>query len=499
MSLDLIREHTSNALASAARYHHGNFTDDYEVMYDKVLGSGYSGEVVVAKSLATGRRSALKRIQKSGMSPEMLKQFIAEVEIGLMLDHPNVVRLDDIYDTPSEFSLLTECLEGGELVDRLAELNTFPEALAADTTKQMLRAVGYLHSHNIVHRDLKMENLIYESKEPDAQLKVIDFGFAKVWDSSKPFMQASCGSVAYVSPDVLAGKGYTSKCDLWSVGVLVFMLLSGYPPFHGRETKVIKKILAADVDWRYTQRWANVSQDAIDFVKALLTLDAGKRLGAQAALNHRWLTTTSSNRKPVLSAAAVRSIDSYVTAPCLRRAILQLVAREVTPKEITELRRIFLELAGEEEGTIRLSELKAAIRGDDSSQVPTSEPKTPSRKLRRAKTNKLKELFQVLDINGDDQIYYSDFLAATMNDELKLRDEYLWAAFNRLDADNSGSISVDDIENTIGGAFEGVEMKKLMRDAGLIPAARVGISYESFVGVLKDRNGHALRSSSVWL
>merc|ERR1719181_1105354 len=146
-----------------------------------------------------------------------------------------------------------ECLDGGELYGRLSAMKVFPESLAAETTRQMLRAVGYLHAHNIVHRDLKLENIMYESKSPDSPVKVIDFGFAKVWDSDK-LMQASCGSVAYVSPDVLRGHGYTSQCDLWSLGVIVFMLLSGYPPFHGSDDVMRTSIVAAEVDWHHPRR-----------------------------------------------------------------------------------------------------------------------------------------------------------------------------------------------------------------------------------------------------
>jgi calcium-dependent protein kinase len=454
-----------------------------------VLGEGCSGKVVVAKSRATGRKCALKRIKKNSVSPRILQQLIAEVEICLTLDHPNVVRLDDVYETDHEIALLTECLEGGELYGRLADAKVFSEPAAAETTQQLLRAVGYLHSHDIVHRDLKLENVLYESKAADSQLKVIDFGFAKVWDASK-LMQASCGSIAYVSPDVLCGHGYTSKCDLWSLGVIVFMLLAGYPPFHGNDDEVRKSIVAADVDWKHPRRWAKVSPDAIDFVKALLVRDPVVRLDAQAALNHRWLTSALPTNRPVLSAASLRSIVSYAGAPSLRRAVLQLVARELSPDDVADLRRAFLDMAGDEEGTVRLSELKAAIRGDESVQPADFEPKTPARRLRRAKTDKLVELFQAMDVNGDEQIYYSDFVAATMKEKENFRQEHLWAAFRRLDADSSGAISTEDILSTMGETFEGVETRQLIRDAGLSPSAHENeISFDMFLQLLENSGG----------
>merc|ERR1712159_352353 len=136
---------------------------------------------------------ALKRISKKGVPSSTLQQLVAEVEIYLALDHPHIARLRDVYETGHEILLLTECCEGGELYDRLHRRKRFSEMEAALAVRQMLLAVGYLHAHDIVHRDLKLENFLYETKKTDATLKLIDFGFAKIWDPSR-LMQASCGS-----------------------------------------------------------------------------------------------------------------------------------------------------------------------------------------------------------------------------------------------------------------------------------------------------------------
>jgi len=488
VSLGNIRERSSNTVSALSRYHHHrDVSEDYKVSANKVLGTGCSGNVVLATGLASGRKCALKRIKKNSVLPKVLRQLITEVEICLTLDHPNVVRLNDVYDTNQEIAILTEVLNGGELFGRLAEVKVFPEPLAAETTRQMLRALSYLHSHDIVHRDIKLENVMYESDAVDSPLKLIDFGFAKVWDSSK-VMRTACGSVAYVSPDVLRGKGYTSKCDLWSLGVIVFMLLSGYPPFNGSDEKRIRKIVAADVDWSHPRRWAKVSESAMDFVKGLLAQSPAARLDTQAALHHPWLTSAGLTKsRPLLSAAQLRSIDSYAGSPLFRRAILQLVARELASDDVSDLCRTFLEMAGDEEGTVRFSELKAAIRGDASTQPVDSEPKTPARRLRRANTEHLHELFHVMDVNGDEQVYYSDFLAATMNEEQKFGEENLHSAFRRLDADGSGGISAEDICSTMGDTVEWSETQDLIRDAGLSPSSQREITFESFVRVLEGR------------
>lgn len=497
VSLERAKALSSNAVSTLARYHccgqgDRRLQDDYEVMPKKVLGEGCNGLVVMAKGRHDGRKYALKRIQKSKVQPKALRQLTAEVEIYLTLDHPHIAALRDVYETDAEIALLTECCEGGELYARLSAAGTYAEADAAEATRQMLLAVGYLHAHNIVHRDLKLENFLYESKDEKAPLKLIDFGFAKVWDPTT-LMMASCGSIAYVSPDVLKGQGYTNKCDLWSLGVIVFMLLSGYPPFHGSEKDMRANIMSAKVDWSHKSRWKNLSEDAIDFVKCLLVKDTALRLDARGALNHRWLAAArASSKAPSLNKDILRSLRRYADASRVRRAVLQLLAQELAPEETKELRSTFLDLDKSGDGTVRLAELKDAIRGNrdgDASPAgsasPTS-PKTPASLLRRSKSDVIDRLFQVLDSNSDEQIYYSDFLAATMDARSQLRQEAVRAAFHRLDADSSGTISADDLRRVIGETFEGVDVELLVREADTGGTGEVG--FNDFIRLLDGRD-----------
>lgn len=498
ISLERAKALSSNALCTHARYHSSAsggrlLADDYEVLPKRVLGEGCSGLVVMAKGRHDGRKYALKKIQKTKVQAKVLKQLTAEVEIYLMLDHPHIAALRDVYETESEIALLTECCEGGELYSRLSSSGIYSLSDAAEATHQMLLAVGYLHAHFVVHRDLKLENFLYESNESHSALKLIDFGFAKVWDPST-LMMASCGSIAYVSPDVLAGTGYTSKCDLWSLGVIVFMLLVGYPPFHGSEKEMRTNILAANVDWSHKSRWRKVSQDAIDFVKCLLVKDPNLRYDASQALSHRWLESRTSNQTvAVLDKETLRSLRRYADASRVRRAVLQLLAQELAPEETKELRDLFLSMDRSGVGTISLHELKDAIRGNPNEGPLTEEvhehhgstsPKTPAARLRRAKSEVISNLFEVLDANGDEQIYYSDFLAATMDARKQLRQEAVMAAFHRLDADGSGSISADDLRRVIGETFEGVNVELLVKEADATQKGE--LSFDDFLRVLEE-------------
>ena len=531
ISLDRAKAMSFNAASTHARYHSAGsggrqLEDDYEIFPKRVLGEGCSGLVIMAKGLNDGRKYALKRIHKLKVQPKVLKQLTAEVEIYLMLDHPHIAALRDVYETEAEIALLTECCEGGELYSRLSNSGTYAESDAAGATHQMLLAVGYLHAHHVVHRDLKLENFLYETQEANSALKLIDFGFAKIWDPST-LMLASCGSIAYVSPDVLKGEGYTSKCDLWSLGVIVFMLLPacnrlehvlcvffllwsclltgqnmsellrlvGYPPFHGSEKDMRTNILAASVDWSHKSRWRKVSEDAVDFVKCLLVKDPVQRMDVGQALEHKWLKPRNLKEPhPVLDRDSLRALRRYADTSRVRRAVLQLLAQELAPDETKDLRDVFLSLDKTGEGTISLGELKHAIRGEAVPELPEAtpeapgssspkSPKTPAARLRRAKSEVIGSLFEVLDANGDEQVYYSDFLAATMDVRKQLRQEAVLSAFNRLDADGSGTISPDDLRKVIGETFEGVNVELLVREADA--ACRGELTFQDFLSLLE--------------
>jgi len=500
VSLETAKRLSSNAVVTATRYHSSRsggrrLEDDYLVSR-KVLGSGLGGDVVLANSRADRRRYALKTIRKARASAEKLGQLSTEVEVYLGLDHPNIARLQDVYETEDKIQLLTECCEGGELYWRLQKKGVYSDADAAEAMRQMLRAVSYLHSSRIVHRDLKLENFLYVTGE-SSQLKLIDFGFAKIWDPST-LMMASCGSVAYVSPDVLSKKGYTDKCDVWSLGVIHWMLLTGYPPFHGDEKTIMANIRAGKPDWSHKQRWKHVSPPAVDLVRRLMAFSPSERPSAREALQHPWLAEQAPS-PVVLRREVLRSLHCYLGASRFRRAALQLMARELTPAEAQDLQETFLALDPCGRGTIRLHDLKRAIRGDGRAALGASHgnsaemsPATPARQLRRADSGAIGELCGMLDSNGDDRISCSDFLAATLDGGARARnrDLAMRATFSRLDADRSGSIGADDLRTVFGDTFEGAGVEELM--AEVAPEDLQGISYAAFARLLEGRGSAEL-------
>jgi len=492
VSLECVKGRTSNIASATSRYHGigsgRHLSNDYQVFPYKILGEGCNGTVVMARSIRNFRMYALKRIKKSNVHRSMMRQLIAEVEIYLTLDHPNVTRLYDVYETHSEVALLTEYCEGGELYTKLAKAGTFCESRAARATQQMLFAVAYLHTHGIVHRDLKLENFLYEAKDERSPLKLIDFGFAKMWDSAT-LMMASCGSMAYVSPDVLCGNGYTNKCDLWSLGVIVFMMLVGYPPFHGSDKEMRRGIMSAKPDWTHKDAWTTVSSDATDFVKSLLVKNPAMRSDAQMALQHRWIMKHKSKQGAVsLGREMLRSLRYYARSSRARRAALQILAHELSAAETRELRETFLGMDKGCDGTLSLTELKEAIRGMKEasfrSNASSVSPRTPAQKLRRAQTEVLIQLFAVLDANGDEQVYFNEFLAASMNVKSNFSKDTLRAAFDRFDADRSGTISVHDLRTVLGETFEGVNVEIIFQEADMHGKGEV--TFDDFKRIIEE-------------
>ncbi|KAJ9523149.1 hypothetical protein QJQ45_023967 [Haematococcus lacustris] len=215
-----------------------------------------------------------------------------EIQVLLKVDHPNCIRLFDVYITPRKVYIVTELVTGGELLDRVTEKGNYSERDAAQLIRQILRGVSYLHAQGIVHRDLKLENMIMSDERDDADVKIADFGLSKFF-SPETVLSTMCGSPQYVAPEVLGvGDGlkeYSPAVDMWSVGVILFILLSGYSPFDDDNDAVLfEKIKKGNYD-ADDPIWENISAEAKDIVAKLLTVDTKKRLTADQALQHPWV------------------------------------------------------------------------------------------------------------------------------------------------------------------------------------------------------------------
>uniref|UniRef100_A0AAY4BRV1 Protein kinase domain-containing protein n=1 Tax=Denticeps clupeoides TaxID=299321 RepID=A0AAY4BRV1_9TELE len=248
---------------------------------------GAFSEVVLGEEKATGRMFAIKCIPKKALRG---KESSIENEIAVLrkIKHENIVALEDIYESSSHLYLIMELVSGGELFDRIVERGFYTEQDASTLIKQVLNAVNYLHTLGIVHRDLKPENLLYFSAQDESKIMISDFGLSKM-EASDDVMSTACGTPGYVAPEVLAQKPYSKAVDCWSIGVIAYILLCGYPPFYDEnDTKLFEQIVKADYEFD-APYWDDISDSAKDFISSLMQRDPEKRLTCDEALRHPWI------------------------------------------------------------------------------------------------------------------------------------------------------------------------------------------------------------------
>ncbi|XP_034288640.1 calcium/calmodulin-dependent protein kinase type IV isoform X2 [Pantherophis guttatus] len=264
-------------------------TDYYDL--ESELGRGATSIVYRCRQKGTQKPFAVKILKKT------VDKKIVRTEIGVLLrlSHPNIIKLKEIFETPTEISLVLELVTGGELFDRIVEKGYYSERDAADAVKQILEAVAYLHANGIVHRDLKPENLLYATPAPDAPLKIADFGLSKIV-ADHVTMKTVCGTPGYCAPEILRGCAYGSEVDMWSIGIITYILLCGFEPFYDErgDQYMFKRILNCEYDF-VSPWWDDVSLNAKDLVRKLIVLDPKKRLTTFQALQHPWVTGKAAN------------------------------------------------------------------------------------------------------------------------------------------------------------------------------------------------------------
>jgi calcium-dependent protein kinase len=398
-----------------------------EYIMGKTLGKGAFGTVRLCVHKATKQTRACKILKKANQDMQALYE---EVEILSKLSHPNIMQIYEVFNDKTNFYIVSEFCQGGELFDAISKKGSFSENEAARIMKQVLSAICYSHQNNIVHRDLKPENILLDDKGSDLTIKIIDWGCAKSFKKNEKMTNAD-GTPYYIAPEVLEGN-YDEKCDVWSCGVILYIMLCGYPPFNGETDD---DILVAVKKGKYDfpkEEWSSVSKEAIELINGMLTYEPNKRLSALDCMNQSWFiknkgknTSDKKMAKNVLGNMKKFKRDRKLEQATIGFIVNQLISKE----ERKELVKQFQEWDTNGDGVLSREEI---IEGYRKTYGAVDE-------------NEIDNMMMSIDLDGNGVIDYNEFLSCAFNRDKIMSKDNLELTFKAFDSDGSGKISVDEL------------------------------------------------------
>ena len=423
------------------QYHNYAFYQDYRTV--KELGRGAYGNVYLAEHRVSKQKRAIKEIDKAKADkvPGGKSKFIREVEILAKLDHPNILKLYELYEDTFRYYVVSELLTGGELFDYIVSSGHLSEAAAAHIMEQILSAVRYCHENHIVHRDLKPENLLLESmptSSEEANIKLIDFGTSSLFTSGTNLRQR-LGTPYYIAPEVLS-MDYNEKCDIWSCGVILYILLSGYPPFTGKnDDEILAKVRLGKFNFSHPE-FKQVSEESKSLIRKMLVMNTAQRISAIDALRDPWIA--KHQQKSRISQAENTVLDSlhklkvFRAETKLKQAVLTFIASQlVNEGQTKQMKDVFRALDSDGNGRLSKEELITAY----GQSMPEDEACAT-----------VEAVMTKVDADKNGFIDYSEFILATMNEKVLLSKQNMEAAFRMFDKDGSGSITVAELKEMLG-------------------------------------------------
>jgi serine/threonine protein kinase len=435
-----------------------------------------SGSGISTSSMITyGQKEmtyALKSIHLDRVKDDTYKEeMINEISILQKLDHPNIVKAMETFDFRNRLYLVLQLCSGGDLYAR----DPYTEEQACKIISSIIDAVAYMHTKGIVHRDLKFENIMFANPSSN-EVKIIDFGLSKKY-AHEEHLHDAVGTVYTMAPEVLRGD-YDSKVDVWSCGVIVYMLLSSSLPFYGKTRQhVVRRIVAGKYSFK-ARRWRSISSDAKKFVVTLLEANAKKRPSAVEALRMPWIRKTAGCGSAVDVTALDKvqaTIQTFAEYGTLKKLALLVIAYKSTDEEVGFLRKVFGDFDSLHDGEIELDEFKQALKDYHYTE------------------QELERMFSALDIDKTGSIHYCEFLAATIEAHGSIDEQRIAEAFDRLDSDDTGYISLQDLKDFLGDNLSEAYLKEILDEVDSDHDHQ--ISYDEFLGLWDAKEDMKLKKN----
>ncbi|GJM96856.1 hypothetical protein PR202_ga13727 [Eleusine coracana subsp. coracana] len=433
------------------------------------LGQGQFGTTYLCVERGTGKELACKSILKRKLvTDDDVEDVRREIQIMYHLaGHPNVISIRGAYEDAVAVHLVMELCAGGELFDRIVQRGHYTERKAAELARVIVGVVEVCHSMGVMHRDLKPENFLFVDNKEEAALKTIDFGLSIFFRPGQVFTDV-VGSPYYVAPEVLKKK-YGPEADVWSAGVIIYILLCGVPPFWAEnEQGIFEEVLHGKLDFQ-SEPWPSISEGAKDLVRRMLVRDPKKRLTAHEVLRHPWVQVGGLAPDKPLDSAVLSRMKQFSAMNKLKKMALRVIAENLSEDEIAGLKEMFKMIDTDNSGHITYEELKVGLK-----KVGAN-----------LQESEIQALMEAADVDNSGTIDYGEFIAATLHLNKVEREDHLFAAFQYFDKDGSGYITPDELqlaceEFGLGGD---VQLEEMIREVDQDNDGR--IDYNEFVAMMQ--------------
>lgn len=429
--------------------------------FKKVLGQGKYGRVLLWETPDAKHQIAVKAIFK-GNAP--LSRMMEEVSILSKVDHPNIVKYIKAFQSEKYLYLIMEYCPGENLFQKILAKDKFNEAEASTIMEELLRAINHCHHLGIIHRDLKPENIMYSS---EGILKMLDFGLSM--QAGGYSFEAMVGTKYYIAPEVVRNSTFTSACDIWSLGIIMHLLLTGYLPVGGTTSDQFCTRLLEYKGPRFIEEmWTSISKEAKDLLSKMLDTDYLTRITAADALNHLWFKLKKEIQRET-NLEVLGALRQYSEASQLKRKLLSLIVKGISDSELKTFQQDFLALDKQKTGLITCKELQEYLK----------------EKGYEGENDKLEEFTKKVNEKGESFINYSAFLAAAISTQQFLTDEKIEDIFKLLDIKQRGSIRRNAISIEKGDVKEIDPLTIITKSKESFKDA---ITFDEFKNILLDQS-----------